>query len=76
VERWSSAGSTFGSASATYDMDHQLGEPMLCNYLNFKETPVWVFLIFPNQRIANFGSLKKNQNERIMNLRYFQKKAS
>jgi hypothetical protein len=40
----------------------QPGEPMLCNYLNFKETPFWVF---PNQRIASFGSLEKNQNERV-----------
>jgi hypothetical protein len=58
VESWSSAGSTFASASATYDMD-QLGEQILSKYLNFKETPVWVFLIFPTQRIASFGSLKK-----------------
>jgi hypothetical protein len=39
VESWSSAGSTFASASATYDMD-QPGEQILSKYLNFKETPV------------------------------------
>jgi hypothetical protein len=39
---------------------------------NCKEPSVWVFILFQNQRIASFGSLTTDQNERTVGPGYFQ----
>ncbi len=48
------------------------GEPMLCNYLNFKETPVWVFFNISESEDRQFWFFE-NKSE-WKNHGYFQKK--